>query len=45
MFVILGIALGLFVLFVVINFLFKQGNHYWIREEDEFFVDRDQKNK
>ncbi|MFI3297298.1 MAG: hypothetical protein R3Y59_06680 [bacterium] len=32
---VLYIIIGLIILFVLINALFKRGNHYWTREEDE----------
>ncbi len=32
---VLCIIIGLIILFDVINALFKRGNHYWTREEDE----------
>lgn len=31
---VLGIIIGLAILFIIVNALFKRGNHYWSREEE-----------
>lgn len=45
MLIALGILFGIIILLGVINCLFKRGNHYWTREEDEFWITKEEETK